>query len=171
MLLAKCKCNRYQSRIKWPLVRFRSWYNCPCLSYYLLYRWCILLSQITDPQSVDYGRAVHDCHIYLFVWKSIKYFEKMNLQFMKAVNDLDSWIFILEIFLKIPWILIYQPFQTFWTYQAVLNTYPTRRYFLDHPWLSQDLKAGPWQIEIAEKMVKRLTVGTGWLWYVDPYLP
>ena len=155
MLLAKCKCNRYQSRIEWPLVRFRCWYNCPCMPHYLLYRWCILLSQINFPLSSqgatgDHGRTVNGCHIYLFVRKSIKYFEKMNLQFVKTVNDLDSWIFILEIFLKIPWILIYQLFQIFWTYPAVLNMYPTRRYFLDHLSPFQDLKAGPWQIEIAE---------------------
>ena len=38
--------------------------------------------------------------------------------------------------------------------------YPKRRYFLDHPLPFQDLKAGPWQREITEKMVKRLATWT-----------
>ena len=33
--------------------------------------------------------------------------------------------------------------------------YPKYRYSLDHPSPSQDLKAGPWQIEKAEKLVRR----------------
>ena len=33
--------------------------------------------------------------------------------------------------------------------------YPKHRYSADHPSPSQDLKAGPWQIEKAEKLVRR----------------
>ena len=91
MLLAKCKCNRYQSRIEWPLVRFRCWYNCPCMSYYLLYRWCILLSQINFPLSRqgptdDHGRDVHGCHIFICM-KKHKIFWKNEL----AVCENSKW--------------------------------------------------------------------------------
>ena len=46
LFLAECKCNQHRSRIGWSLVRFCCWYFCPCMSYYLLYRWCFLFSQI-----------------------------------------------------------------------------------------------------------------------------
>ena len=106
LFLAKCKCNRHKSRIEWSFVRFRSWYNCSCMSYCLLYRWCILFSQIIsfsemsrdrNPRTICPACTKQDCHILLFSpMKKHEIFCKWTCSWWEQ---------------KISWILI---FFTFW---------------------------------------------------------